>query len=336
MKLYCIFSFFILFGTCVIEAQETDSLKRRPRRIHNPKEPMVHDPVLAKENGTYYLFSTGMGINVFSSKDMIHWDKEKPVFENGPQWAVDLIPGFRGHIWAPDIIYYKNKYHLFYSCSAFGKNTSAIGVATNPTLDKNNPAFKWTDHGKVLQSVPERDLWNAIDANIIIDENGTAWMNFGSFWDGIKIVRLADDMLSVAQPEEWHTLSRYNRTYASENNPVEAPFIMKHDNFYYLFVSFDYCCKGVESTYKIAVGRSESVTGPYIDKEGEPMDKGGGTIIAEGDGYKWAGIGHCAAYNFDGQDYLVAHAYSISDNGSSKLVIRKIKWDDEGWPSIEL
>lgn len=149
---------------------------------------MTHDPVLAKQGDTYYLFATGQGISVMSSKDRKNWKFEKPVFDKAPQWAVEAIKGYKGHTWAPDILYHNGLYHLFYSCSTFGKNTSAIGHATNPTLDPSSPDFKWTDHGKVIQSVPHRDMWNAIDPNVIIDENGTPWMSFGSFWDGIKLV----------------------------------------------------------------------------------------------------------------------------------------------------
>ena len=133
------------------------------------KDVMTHDPVMIVEDGKYYLFSTGNGISVMSSRDMLDWQFEKPVFDNPPQWAVDMIDGYKGHTWAPDIIYHDGLYHLFYSCSAFGKNTSAIGHATNKTLNPDSPDFKWVDHGPVIQSVPNRDAWNAIDPNLIID-----------------------------------------------------------------------------------------------------------------------------------------------------------------------
>ena len=97
-------------------------------------------------------------------------------------------------------------------------------------------------------------MWNAIDPNIIVDENGTPWMSFGSFWDGIKMVKLTDDMMQVAQPEEWHSLCRRERSFELDDKDpgdgaVEAPFIMKHGDYYYLFVSFDYCCRGKDSTW---------------------------------------------------------------------------------------
>ena len=109
---------------------------------------------------------------------------------------------------------------------------------------------------------------------------------------------------------------------------------MRHNGFYYLFVSFDYCCKGTQSNYKVAVGRSKEVTGPYLDKNGIDMAEGGGTILIQGDSV-WAGIGHNAAYHFNGTDYFVAHAYSIAENGTPKLLLKPITWTDDGWPEIK-
>ncbi|MFV0377552.1 MAG: family 43 glycosylhydrolase [Mangrovibacterium sp.] len=158
---------------------------------------IVHDPVMIRENSTYYLFATGMGIDVWSSIDRQHWTREKAVFSSGPQWAVDTIPGYKGHIWAPDIFYHNGLYYLYYSVSAFGKNTSAIGVATNKTLDKNDPEFKWTDHGKLIQSYPGLNNWNAIDPALVLDKKGTPYLFFGSFWDGLKRVKLTKDLLHI-------------------------------------------------------------------------------------------------------------------------------------------
>lgn len=303
------------------------------------KTPMVHDPVMIKHKDTYYLFCTGRGITVMSSKDMQEWTMQKPVFDKAPEWAVNLIPGFKGHIWAPDIIFYQGQYHLFYSCSAFGKNTSAIGHVTNPTLDPSDPDFKWTDHGLLLQSVPDRDSWNAIDPNVIVDGEGIPWMNFGSFWDGIKLVKLKKDMSAIEYPEEWRSICRRNyhpvRTDNTEanDNSVEAPFIMHRGDYYYLFVSFDFCCRGAKSDYKITVGRSKEVVGPYLDKGGKSLAAGGGTIVLQGND-TWAGVGHCAAYRFGDKDYLIAHGYYMPDEGASKLVIREMYWDDDEWPVV--
>lgn len=300
----------------------------------------VHDPVMIKEDGTYYLFCTGRGIAVWSSPDRENWEREEPVFAEAPDWAQDVVPDFRNHIWAPDISYHHGQYYLYYSISSFAKNTSAIGVATNKTLDPSSPDFKWTDHGIVIESVPGRDMWNAIDPNIIADEEGSTWMTFGSFWEGLKLVRLSDDLLSVQNgPEDWYTLVRRKRTFElDERDPgdaaAEAPFIFKKDGYYYLFVSFDLCCRGDKSTYKMMVGRSKNIKGPYLDRSGQSMYEGGGTIVLEGNA-DWYGVGHNSTYTFDGKDYLVFHGYDARDNGKARLLIREISWDENGWPHVD-
>jgi arabinan endo-1,5-alpha-L-arabinosidase len=298
----------------------------------------VHDPVMIRQNDSFYLFSTGRGISVYSSADMVEWKALEPVFPTPPQWALEAVDGFRGHIWAPDISLHNGIYYLYYSISAFGKNTSCIGLATNTTLDPEEPDFKWEDHGKVIESVPGRDLWNAIDPNMVFDETGTGWLTFGSFWRGMKLFRLNEALDGPAVPQEWYTVAsrpRGNRTddKIAGEAAIEAPFIFKKNGYYYLFVSWDYCCRGIESSYKIMVGRSEKVNGPYLDKNNRDMKFGGGSLIMEGN-EDWPGVGHNSAYSFDGVDYLICHGYDASDNGSSKLLIRKLGWDKEGWPII--
>jgi arabinan endo-1,5-alpha-L-arabinosidase len=190
----------------------------------------VHDPVMIKQDSVYYIFCTGMGIITWSSTNMKDWKREKSVFAKAPQWAVDAIPNFKGHIWAPDISFHNGKYYLYYSVSAFGKNTSCIGVAVNKTLHPASPDYKWEDLGKLIQSVPGRDMWNAIDPNLAFDENKTGWLTFGSFWNGIKLVKLKDDLISVAEPQKWLTIASRKRDFILPDSvagdaAIEAPFI---------------------------------------------------------------------------------------------------------------
>ncbi len=310
----------------------------------------LHDPVIIQQNGRYYIFATGKGVSVFSSVDRVNWKQEAPVFAAPPAWAVEAIPTFKGHIWAPDISVHEGTYYLYYSVSAFGKNTSAIGLATNTTLDPSAPDFKWVDHGKVIQSIPGETNWNAIDANLITDEKGVPYLAFGSFWDGLKLVKLTPDRQKVAEPlDKIPTIASRKKHPDAENPPavagnpvdaggnaIEAPFIIKRDGYYYLFASIDYCCKGAESDYKMIVGRAKTLVGPYLDQQEVRMDRGGGTILLEGDA-NWHGVGHNAVATFDGTDYLVFHAYDASDSrGRSKLRIEKLAWDEAGWPSVVL
>jgi arabinan endo-1,5-alpha-L-arabinosidase len=307
----------------------------------------VHDPVMIKQDSTYYVFSTGWGIGVWSSKDRIYWKQEKPVFTQAPKWAVDSIPGFRNHIWAPDISYYNGSYYLYYAVSAFGKNTSAIGLAINKTLNPADSAFKWIDKGVIIESYPGKDNWNAIDPNLIVDKDGTPYLAFGSFWEGLKIIRLKKDRLSIDEdPAKLITLaSRQKDPSAKVNMPsvdgnpvdaggnaIEAPFIFRKGAYFYLFASIDYCCKGPKSTYKMIVGRSKKLLGPYVDENNIPLQHGGGGIVLEGD-KNWYGVGHNAVCNFDGTDYLIFHGYDAADKGVSKLRIEKLSWK-KGWPVV--
>jgi arabinan endo-1,5-alpha-L-arabinosidase len=311
----------------------------RPRFRFNPSNPTIHDPVMIKQGDTIHLLYTGMGISHLLSTDMKTWTLTGPVFRTTPPWIRDKLPGFRGHMWAPDILYYQGNYHLFYSCSAFGKNTSLIAHASIPTLNSLDSLIQWKDLGMIVQSVPYRDMWNAIDPNVLIDEDGIPWMVFGSFWNGLKLVRLTDDLKGIAVPEEWHSLCRRSRTAGLDDSDpgdgaVEAPFLFKHGAYYYLFASYDYCCRGLQSTYYVVVGRSGNVRGPYLDREGKTMMDGGGTVVIQGDD-RYAGVGHCAVYHWDDTDYFVAHGYDKTENGASKLVLRRLTWDEAGWPHVE-
>ena len=307
--------------------------------------PFVHDPVLAYEDGTYYLYCTGHGITQMTSTDRQHWTLNREgVLPKAqiPAWTHDSVPGFETHIWAPDVIKYRGKWYLAYSCSTFGKNTSAIGLLSNKKLSNKEG---WKDEGCIVASKGKRDDWNAIDPNFVIDEKGKPWMTWGSFWDGIQLIPL-DKTLHPKKGAKPQTIARryaQDRSDVPSNptskeagtNAIEAPFIMRHGEYYYLFVSWDYCCQGMKSTYRVAVGRSKNVAGPYLDKEGKPMLEGGGTLILEGDKKEYEAIGHCSAYSFPDGDVFFCHGYSVAKNGASILVQKKIRWESDGWLTLE-
>ncbi|QMU30864.1 family 43 glycosylhydrolase [Adhaeribacter radiodurans] len=344
-----VLSFFLCFlSPWFVQAQVTTPPTETSQSQELQKNISVHDPVMIKQDDTYYLFATGRGIAVWSSKDLQQWKREEPVFSLAPEWAVQAIPTFKNHIWAPDISYYKGTYYLYYSVSAFGKNTSAIGLVTNTTLNPADKKFKWVDHGQVIQSIPGKTNWNAIDPNLVTDKKGDAYLAFGSFWEGLKLVKLNKDRKSLAQSiESLPTIASRKTEGTSANNlptadnkpvnagdnAIEAPFIFKKNGYYYLFASIDYCCKGVNSTYKIIVGRSKEVQGPYLDKVGKTMAQGGGSIVLAGNN-SWYGVGHNAAYTFNNQGFLIFHGYDAADKGKSKLRIEPLTWDEQGWPVV--
>jgi arabinan endo-1,5-alpha-L-arabinosidase len=299
----------------------------------------IHDPAMAREGNTYYLYSSGPGITFYRSQDMTHWQLGGRVFPGDPSWARGVASRFNGHIWAPDIVQHESKYYLYYSVSSPGQNSSAIGLTINKTLNPDSPDYKWVDQGIVLRSVPGRDLWNAIDPNIIVDEKGAPWMDFGSFWSGIKLVKLDAGWKAPAESQEWYSLARRERSaFVDDRVPgpaeVEGPFIFKKGDYYYLFVSWGLCCRGSDSTYKIMVGRSKDLKGPYLDKDGRNMAHGGGTLFLGGN-KDWPGQGGNSVHTFDGKDYLVCHAYEAADHGLQKLKIAEIQWDAAQWPMVD-
>lgn len=289
----------------------------------------AHDPVIAKEDSHWYVFHTGSGIQIKSSEDGVNWKQVGPIFTSLPEWTKEYVPEKdEDSIWAPDIYFHKGVYYIYYSMSTFGKNTSAIGLVTNTTLNPENPDYEWQDRGHVIHST-ETDDFNAIDANIIFDEDGQPWLNFGSFWSGIKLIELDPETMKPAENAELLSIS--SRT--EQPNTIEAPFIVYKDGYYYQFVSFDFCCRGIESTYKIVVGRAREITGPYFDKDGVSMMEGGGTLIDAGD-ERWIGPGHCAVYFSGDSSLLVNHAYDALKKGKPTLQIRPLYWGKDGWPHI--
>ncbi len=306
-------------------------------------EPWVHDPVMAHEGDIYHLYCTGQGLKHYTSTDLKMWTSDPtPVISLIPQWATDSVPGFTTHVWAPDIVRYRDRWYMSYSCSTFGKNTSAIGLMSRKSLNDDQP---WQDHGCLVNSRKDRNNWNAIDPNFVVDADGNPWLTWGSFWDGIQLVPL-DTTLHVKSGAEPVTIARRygdaaerRKTFPASDeagpNAIEAPFIYQRGGWYYLFVSWDYCCQGEKSTYRVAVGRSRSVEGPYVDREGKKMTDGGGTILIEGDKKEFEAIGHCSVYDLpDGTTRYFSHGYSLKQHGSPILVQRLVKWDNAEWPVL--
>jgi len=289
----------------------------------------VHDPSIIKEGETYYVFSTRAGLAIRCSKDLVHWRLCGDVFAHLPEWAVKDVPGLRG-LWAPDVSYFNGAYHLYYSVSTFGSNRSSIGLATNETLDPASDKYRWVDQGKVISSNVTDD-WNAIDPDVVLDEQDQPWLSFGSFWGGIKLRKLDPSTGKLSSQDQ----TLYSLARRPAPGAIEAPNIIRRNGYYYLFVSFDFCCRGKDSTYNIRVGRARQLTGPYVDRSGKPMTDGGGTLVVAGAG-RWAGPGHCSVLQEKDRDWLVYHAYDTEWRGVSTLRIAALHWDPEGWPTIGL
>lgn len=291
----------------------------------------VHDPHIIKYKDNYYIFSTGRRghvVQTIRSRDLINWQPIEDIFQTLPTWISREIPGCRG-LWAPDVHFIHGRYCVYYSASTFGSQRSLIGLVTNQTLDPVDPNYAWIDEGKVIESNPGMDF-NTIDAGIVTDTEGRIWMTFGSYWKGIYLLELdLKTGKSLFDPPKLYPIARRE----PGTTAIEAPYIIYRDGYYYLFVSFDQCCKGIESTYNIRVGRAKEIPGPYLDAEGNSMMEGAGTLILEGD-QRFKGPGHNSILLDNGTHYLVYHTYDAQNRGRPILQIRLILWQDDGWLKI--
>lgn len=284
----------------------------------------THDPTLFEDDGTYYVFSTGIadaedpgGIYARRSTGSLAGPWESLGAIELPAWTLDYGVG---HLWAPHVVERDGVFHLYYSASSFGTNTSAIGHASTRTpgdLDS------WVDSGPVLTSGPG-DPYNAIDPMVYEDGRGQWRMAFGSFWTGIQVV----DMASMTEPRG--PVENIARHPEDPPNPIENPQVFEHGGYWYLTAAWDFCCRGVDSTYRTVVGRSTSPDGPFVDRDGVPMVQGGGTVLLETRGDQ-VGTGALDVLEDRGLLYGVHHYYDAATGGTIRMQVREVEWEG-GWP----
>lgn len=300
----------------------------------------IHDPSrIHKEGSRYYTFGTGFSFNGNSapviskySNNLTHWEDGPAVFDGIPDWADEEVPDNPNFMWAPDVFYHDGEYRLYYSVSSWGSQNSVIGLATNATLNFDSRGYEWVDQGMVIESETGAAPYNAIDAGVFYDDaTSRMWLTFGSHWNGIYITELDPETGLILSPRAPAT--NIARNPGSPVNAIEAPFLMGHDGRYYLFVNWDSCCQGEDSTYKIRVGRSDSPIGPFVDRSGVPMTSGGGELFLATEGDE-IGPGHFSDFHEDGVNYFSYHYYDGDDRGRSKLGIREFVWTLDGWPVL--
>jgi arabinan endo-1,5-alpha-L-arabinosidase len=280
-----------------------------------------HDPTIIKEDATWWIFETGQGLPVKHSANGTHWNQGVRLLNTEKSWWRTWAPNMGSlDVWAPDIHRFGNRTWCYYSVSEFGKNNSAIGLVSCTSI----AAGDWRDDGFVIGSKSGTDAFNAIDPNLTTDVAGNPWLAFGSWFSGIQIVQLDPATMKPVGSVQ---------TLAKRNGGIEAPAIVHANGYYYLFMSFDTCCQGVNSTYKIAYGRSSSITGPYFDKDGVALLNGGGTILESG-GTRWKGPGGQDVHQTDTGWLLVRHSYDANNNGAPTLRLSDLYFDENYWPTF--
>lgn len=289
-------------------------------------ETFAHDPTMIRVGDTYYRFWTGDFVPTATSKDLLHWSKGPNVYSTYPDWSKTWLAGISGQTfnfpWAPDVASFGGRVHLYSSFSAkFGANISCITHLSTSDIG----AGSWTDHGPVI-CTNGSEKYNAIDADVGFDADGRGYLAFGSFWDGIFAFELNEDgsrkgsdLVRLAHAEQ-----------------IEAPVLFRRCGYHYLLVTWGLCCPGEgrsvnQLSYRVAVGRSENILGPYLDKAGKPLLEGGGTLVVQGDKVDWAAAGHSDVLVQDDKIYHTYHAYRQS-NGAAVLRITPLVFDEDGWP----
>lgn len=289
------------------------------------------DPAVIRVNDTYVAFATeddwgdGQGtrhVPMITSRDLVNWEYA------GEAFTIDSRPDWHpGAIWAPHAIELNGMYYLYYSMSLWGVESGpdgpAIGVARSCC-----PLGPYEDLGPILRS-DEVGVQNSIDP-MVFKAEGRLYLIWGSF-SGIYGVELSEDGLNlVSEP------------IRIAGNAFEAPWVVERSGWYYIFLSLGTCCQGPFSTYRVAVGRSRSPLGPYVDKEGQDLLRGEGSLLLQG-GDRLVGPGHNAVIqDGKGGDWLLYHVIDRFDaylpNGATKrpLAIQRLDWKN-GWPvtSIE-
>jgi arabinan endo-1,5-alpha-L-arabinosidase len=300
----------------------------------------IHDPSsVIKCGNTYYVYQTGGGSK--SSPDRKNWTDGASIISGanavGTQswWTTH-----GGEIWAPEVAYMDGVYYCFYSVSVWMGFNSAVGVATNVTLDQSSSSYKWVDKGIVMDSLQAADggpMVNVIDPSTFLDDDGKWYLAFGSYQGG---VRLAEISRTTGKPV---------------NNPAhpikitgslgEASFIFHWKNYYYYTVSRGTCCSGMNSTYQIVYGRAASVKGPYTTKTGASFLNNSYTVLLTGDKAADGSVLHAGmggqSFFWDHRGigaidtlFMDYHAYT-APSGTSYLNIKPVFADANGWLTVD-
>ena len=286
------------------------------------------DPTVIRTDEGFYLYATQTNdywIPIYFSKDLVNWEFKRSAFRNATRPKPDVLPD-GGAFWAPEIRYINGKYVLYFSWAKWGdgsKSYTAVAISDSPVGDFLNakPLLITDDFGS-----------NCID-QFYYEEDGKKYMFVGSF-NGIYVTELTDDGLSVKRGADGKPVLKKQVC----GRAFEGTNIYKKGKYYYLFASINNCCDGINSRYKVVVGRSEKLLGPYVDRKGKDMLDNSWELVLEGDGETFFGPGHNSIIIPDdaGTDWMIYHSY-VKENGAvgGRLgMLDRIVWSADGWPTI--
>lgn len=289
------------------------------------------DPTVIRTDEGFYLYATQTNsywIPIYFSKDLVNWEFKRSAFRKATRPTEDVLLG-GGAFWAPEIRYINGKYVLYFSWAKWGDGSisyTAVATSDSPVGDFLNakPLLITDDFGS-----------NCID-QFYYEEDSKKYMFVGSF-NGIYVTELTDDGLSVKRGADGKPVLKKQVC----GRAFEGTNIYKKGKYYYLFASINNCCpnNGMDSKYKVVVGRSENLLGPYVDRKGKDMLDNSWELVLEGDGETFFGPGHNSIIIPDdaGTDWMIYHSY-VKENGAvgGRLgMLDRIVWSADGWPTIK-
>lgn len=278
------------------------------------------DPSVIFDGLRYWIISTGAGMPVRVSTDLREFERLGDAALGLPVWAAEAVPAAT-HYWSPDVAQFGGRYHLYYALASTDPRQACIGHATASELGTSGA---WTDDGSPLVCTQQDSDWFAIDPSVLVDDDQSAWLLTGSSGTGLKLWEL-DSSGKLADAQATIVAAR------PAGGTIQASAIARKADFYYVFSSFDFCCRGADSTRSIRVGRSRSRLGPYVDREGVALLDGGGTVLVEG-GERWRGPGSNDVLIRAAESYSFYFAYDADDDGHTSLRLSTLTWDEDGWP----
>jgi beta-xylosidase len=253
----------------------------------------IGDPTIIFHKGTYYLYPTGdnRGYDVYTSFDMVHWEKGPRVFHTDKRGA-----------WAPDVFYddVSKKFYLYYTVNR------SIGVAVSDTPDGT-----FIDHAPLING--------AIDANMFKDDTGKYYLYYVKFPDFIIFVQPMES-LTKKQGTPVHLISPTEKWERRHTPLTEAPWMLKHKGVYYLLYS-----ASAANTMQYAIGyaTADSPLGPFTKYAGNPVIKKGDGIFGPGHA--------SVTRDQNGTLWMVYHQQQGSKIGWNRIICIDSLWfDDKG------
>jgi len=317
-------------------------MTKAKQHIHDPSRLIATDGLLmlantGKENADGY----NCGLETwYLTPGQTAWQPGQCILTTKPSWVKDEIPSNDGAYWAPAFL---SSRIMYYSVSGREEvDAQCIGLAK---ATGTAPDLTWVDSGEPItcsfdpESNNAINMPNSIDPAVFIDDDGSQHLVYGGgrIWmtelDPVTGKQIEGNWWSKNDPA-YHYLAKGPESSEDpgETEWIEAPFIYKKGEFYYLFVNWFSCCSGVDSTYEIHMGRSEQRTGPYLDEDGVAMTEGGGSLLIERAG-RYIGPGHAAIFTEGGREWFSYHYYDKKRDGLPWVEVRRLDWENE-WPVV--